>query len=203
MSKDSRYNNIYTKVLLSDKISLDFKNINSNVYNVLEKKLKNKEGFCCNEGYIKHDSIKLISYSAGELYSNYVSFDTVYECLVTNPVESMTFDCIVKSITKVGIRAELPEHISPFVIFIARDHHYNNELFSQIKIDDIINIKVIGQRYELNDRFISIIAELNNINKLQITKNELSNPEKMSEKKSKKNFSSSAKPNKSKLKIEE
>ena len=32
--------------------------------------------------------------------------------------------------------------------------------FSAVKPDDEIEVKVIGQRFELNDKYISIIAEL-------------------------------------------
>ena len=85
----------------------------------------------------------------------------------------MTFDCIVKSITKVGIRAEINEEVSPFVIFIARDHHYENELFSKININDIINVRVLGQRFELNNKFISVIAELLDKNNYKTQKADL------------------------------
>ena len=122
-------NKIYSKVMLSDKIEINFKNINSEIYNTLEKIIKKKvEGICIDEGFVKKDSVNLISYSSGELFSNNVAIDVVYECLVANTVESMTFDCIVKSITKVGIRAEINESVSPFVIFIARDHHFDNDV---------------------------------------------------------------------------
>ena len=103
------------------------------------------------------------------------------ECLLTNPVESMMINCMVKSITKVGVRAELivDDNISPYVIFIARDHHYNNETFSQIKENDIIQVRILGQRYELNDKFISVIAELISINNYRTLKNELENNDDM------------------------
>ena len=77
----------------------------------------------------------------------------------------MELNCIVRSITKIGIRAELNDDFNPFLIFIARDHHYNNEYFNPIKQNDIINVKVIGQRYELFDKYISIIGELVNLDK--------------------------------------
>ena len=169
---------IYSKVMLSDKLEINFKNINSEIYNTLQKIIKKKvEGICIDEGYVKQDSVNLISYSSGELFANNVMFDIVYECLVANTVESMTFDCIVKSITKVGIRAEINEAVSPFVIFIARDHHFDNELFSKINENDIINVRVLGQRYELNNKFISVIAELVDINNYKTSKAELEDVE--------------------------
>jgi len=165
---------IYSRVMLSEKLHIRFKDINSSVYTNLENLIKNKvEGICIDEGFVKPNSVKLISYSSGELFANNVAFDIVYECLVANTVESMTFDCIVKSITKVGIRAEINESVSPFVVFIARVHHFDNELFSKINENDIINIRVLGQRYELNNKFISVIAELIDINKYKTSKTEL------------------------------
>lgn len=162
--------NIYIKSLLHTKITVDFKNVDNNIYNKLQKILKKKyEGICLDEGFIKPDSINILSYSCGELNANYVTYDVVYECLIANAVEGMKLSCIVKTITKIGIRAELNDIISPFIIFIARDHSYNNNLFSKINENDIINVKVIGQRYELNNKFISVIAELidkNDINEI-------------------------------------
>tara|TARA_B110001452_G_scaffold267580_1_gene278202 strand:+ start:1029 stop:1700 length:672 start_codon:yes stop_codon:yes gene_type:complete len=170
----SKNTSIYIKSLLCQKITLDFNKINGDLYNTFEKIIKKKvECKCINEGYVKNDSVKIISYSTGELFAEKVVFDVIFECLITNPVESMTFDCVVKSITKVGIRAELAEKISPFIIFVARDHHYNNELFSKVQENDIINVRIIGQRYELNDNFISVIAELLSINKHETLKTDL------------------------------
>ncbi len=167
-------NKIYTKVLLSDKITIPFNLVNSNIFYTLENMIKKKvEGICICEGFVKPESVKLVTYSSGELFTNYILYDIAYECLVANTVESMILDCIVKSITKVGFRAEINESVSPLVIFIARDHHFDNELFSKIKENDSIKVKVLGQRYELNNKFISVIAELVDINKYQNSKLEL------------------------------
>ena len=47
-----------------------------------------------------------------------------------------------------------------FIVYISRDHHYNNKYFSTVKENDEITIKVIGQRYELNDPQVSVIGEI-------------------------------------------
>ena len=74
----------------------------------------------------------------------------------------MVIECKISSVTKVGIRAVLNDinDVSPFVIFLSRDHHYNNKEFSKKNIDDIINVKVLGKRFELYDDLISVIGEL-------------------------------------------
>jgi DNA-directed RNA polymerase subunit E'/Rpb7 len=167
---------IFMRSLLTQKIVLSFNEINNNIYNILEAKIKNfNENKCIKEGFIKNNSVKLLTYSSGELFGNKVLFECVFECLITNPVESMLINCVAKSLTKVGVRAELvlDDGSSPYIIFIARDHHYNNEMFSQIKENDILQVRILGQRYELNDKFISVIAELISINNYETLKNDL------------------------------
>ena len=167
---------VYIRSLLTQKIVLKYDEVNSELFDILETKIKKlNEGKCIKEGYVKNNSVKLLTYSSGELFDNKILFECVFECFITNPVESTLIYCITRSITKVGVRAELivDDETSPYVIFIARDHHYNNESFSQIKENDIIQVRILGQRYELNDKFISIIAELISINNYGTLKNEL------------------------------
>ena len=167
---------VYIRSLLTQKTVLNYDEVNSELFDILETKIKKlNEGKCIKEGYVKNNSVKLLTYSSGELFDNKILFECVFECFITNPVESTLIYCITRSITKVGVRAELivDDDTSPYVIFIARDHHYNNESFSQIKENDIIQVRILGQRYELNDKFISIIAELISINNYGTLKNEL------------------------------
>lgn len=175
VNKKNPNNDYFTKVILCDSINIDFKYVNNNLEETLTTILKKKEGICIEDGYIRPDSIKIISFSSGELYSNYTKFEVIYECYVSNLVESMILSCVVKSITKVGIRAELNETYNPYLIFVPRDYNYNNEQFSKINLNDIINVKVIGQRYELNDSFISVIGELIEIDNKESSLNELKN----------------------------
>jgi hypothetical protein len=73
----------------------------------------------------------------------------------------MLISCVAKNITKAGIRAESAEESpSPVVVFIARDHHFSTAQFSSVQEGDKIMTRVIGQRFELNDKYVSIIAEL-------------------------------------------
>ena len=68
----------------------------------LEHKLKRQiEGKCTIEGFIKHDSTKILTYSSGVLYENKVEFDVAFECMVCCPVEGMIVKCVVKNKTQV------------------------------------------------------------------------------------------------------
>ena len=158
---------IYMKNVLTRKVFLEFNLIGNNIVENIQKILETSyEGKCSKEGYIKNNSIRVINYSSGIIRGNNVLFDVVFECMVCKPVEGMIFKCNVKNITKAGVRAETKEERTPVVVFVARDHHYKNKEFSQLKEGDVINVKVIGVRFELNDEYISIIAELVKTKKL-------------------------------------
>jgi DNA-directed RNA polymerase subunit E'/Rpb7 len=161
--KEPRFQTVYSRCLLTRKIVLPITTIGKNLTENIEENIKaNFEGKCVVEGYIKPNSSKIISYSSGMIQrGNNVLFDVVFECDVCFPVEGMLITCIAKNITKAGIRAESDVDVpSPFVVFIAKDHHYSVAHFAQVKEGDKITIRVIGQRFELNDKYISIIGEL-------------------------------------------
>ena len=153
---------LYIKNIISKKLTVPIKYVGINIKSVLEKILAdNFEGKCCIEGYVKRDSVKIITYSCGNITGNVAIFTVVFEFLVCNPPHGMRISCAVKNITNAGILARVDEDIySPVNIFIARDHHYNIPYFSELKVGDIIMVRVIGQRFELNDTFVSVIAEL-------------------------------------------
>ena len=160
-SSSAAADNIYTRVLINKKVVLKIVNIGTNIKQVLEKAIALQiEGKCIIEGYVKPGSIAVITFSSGVISAADIVFEAVFECLVCSPVEGMILRCIAKNITKAGIRAETNEDPSPVVIFIARDHHYKSDYFSSVKENDMIQVKVIGQRYELNDKYVSVIAEL-------------------------------------------
>ena len=152
---------LYNLILINKTIHVSINNVGSNIKETLEKVIASQiEGKCIVEGYIKPKSIEVITFSSGLVNSSNIIFEVIFQCYVCSPVEGMYINCIAKHINKAGIRAEVKEIPSPVVIFIARDHNYSSPLFSQVKENDNITIRVIGQRFELNDTYISIIAEI-------------------------------------------
>lgn len=159
--------NIYSSALITKKVELNINYIGDNIKEVLERKLANQlEGKCSIEGYIKPGTLKIINYSSGLIQNNSILFEVVIECQICLPVENTLIKCKAVNITKAGIRAELDDQYNSLIIFIARDHHYKNaDAFSSIKESDEIVVKIIGQRFELNDSYISVIAELVDMDK--------------------------------------
>lgn len=160
--KDKIYG-VYLKSILERKVSLNITEIGKNIKNNLEKKLEfSMGGKCVNEGYIRPKSIKILNYSSGNVNSDVVEFNVVIDCMVCLPVEGMLVECTCKTITKAGIHAQVidDEKNIPITIFIARDHHYLDNKFSEIKEGDKVTSRIIGIRFELYDEFICAIGKL-------------------------------------------
>ena len=161
--RDLRISTIYSRSLITRNVSLPITAIGKNIRETIEDIISSKfEGKCLVEGYIKPGSSKIITHSSGIVErGTFVLFEVVFECDICFPVEGTLISCVAKNITKAGIRAESTESVpSPVVVFIARDHHYNSAQFAAVKPEDRFNVRVIGQRFELNDKYVSVIGEL-------------------------------------------
>ena len=160
--RDVRYASIYSRSLITRSLSLPITSIGKNIQETIEKNIAtNFVGKCVVEGFIKPGSCKIITYSSGMVHATNIKFEVVFECQICCPVEGMLITCIAKNITKAGIRGEsADDNPSPVVVFVMRDHHYTNAYFSTIQEEGKFVARVIGQRFELNDKYVSIIAEL-------------------------------------------
>jgi len=162
--------NIYSSSVISISASVHIHNIGGDIREVLTKYVRfHLEGKCSKDGYIKPGSVNVLSHSSGVITAGvHILFTVVFECLVCFPVDGMRIRCTAVNITKAGIRAEITDDVSadgspvasPLVIFVARDHYYNDAQFSEVAEGDSIEVLVIGQRYELNDAYISVIGRL-------------------------------------------
>ena len=153
---------VYTPCQITKIIVLPVTAIGKSLLQTLETTItKMVAGKCIVEGYVKPGSIRVITFSSGVVKGDKVIFNVVFNCEVCYPVSGMNLNCIAKNITKAGIRAESSdEQPSPFILFIARDHYYASEYFNSIEENEKFVARVIAQRIELNDKFVSIIAEL-------------------------------------------
>jgi len=160
--REVKHNTIYSRSIITRSVVIPITNIAKNIKDILEKHIiSNYEGKCVVEGYIKPGSVKIISYSSGRVEGINIRFEIVFESYICCPVEGMLISCIAKNITKAGIRGESAEETpSPIVVFVTRDHHYMSKKFNAITEGDKFIARIIGQRFELNDKYVSIIAEL-------------------------------------------
>ena len=175
--KQIQGNHIFSQSIITHRLSLSIVYMDGNIKQTLQDNIEFEiGGKCIVDGFVKNESCKVLSYSSGRLQGSDVMFDVVLECLICCPVEGMIIDCVAKFITETaGIKAELEGNSpSPLILYIARDHHYKHSEFNNVRIGDKLKAKIIGQRYELNDTYISIIAELvsytsSDVNPTQLT----------------------------------
>lgn len=170
------YDELFNKTLLTRKVGININELvdtsikSINIKEFIQNKLKVLyEGLCIKEGYVKYDSISVLNYSMGVMKGDKIEYNVVFECSICHPVNGMKIKCLVKNITKAGIRcviSDLPLTLSnrqsktPIIIFIARDYYYNDSVFNNIKENDTINVEIIGTRYELNDEYIVAFGDL-------------------------------------------
>jgi DNA-directed RNA polymerase subunit E'/Rpb7 len=156
----------YITSILSMKIHLPITEVGGNIKQNLERMIISKtEGKCIVEGFIRPDSVRVLTYSAGKLQSGSVEFQTTFECMVCHPVEGTLVRCKCNTITKAGIHAEVADKVGniPITVFIARDHHLNNHKFDKVVENAQLLVNIIGIRYELNDANICAIGKLDSI----------------------------------------
>jgi hypothetical protein len=151
---------IFHKELIKVSISIPFNIMGKNLKQYFENyAVNNIEGMCRNEGYVKSNSSKIINYSAGLIESNDIIYDLTYEVDICTPYDNMICNFIIKNINKIGIRAIYSNNDNPIMAFISREHNSDKD-FELYEEEQIISVKVLGNRYELNDEYITIIGEI-------------------------------------------
>ncbi len=164
-------NNIFTTNILNTVIQLLPDEFNNSIDEALLMKLKKKvEGKCDKNGYVKPDSVSIVRRSMGKVlqghFNGSCSYRISYKVEICNPVEGMMVKAIVRNINKMGLFCELHDiEPSPLTIILAKQHHLKNESFEKVKINDVINIEIIGIKFNYNDTQISCIGRLSDDNK--------------------------------------
>ena len=131
------------------------------------------DGRCIAEGFIKPGSCVLRSHSIGALSAGNIRFDLDVDCMLCCPKDGAVINCIAKTVTQAGIRAHACTNPSPVVIYISREMHDAARIpmpvpmpmtmtMDSIKPGDTMQIRVVGRRFELNDKHVSVIGELIN-----------------------------------------
>lgn len=138
-------------------IALLTNDIEKLIHDILVSDIESK---CVNEGFIRKNSIQILSHSVGEAIFDQLFYDVVFQCDICYPVNGHILDVFVKNITKAGVRAIISEEDNPIVVFVARDLHLNNDHFHELAVDDAIQVQTIGTRFEYGDPCIYVIAEL-------------------------------------------
>ena len=76
---EKKLEDVYSDALLTHVLEIPMNVVGSGIKDKLEKKLRATiEGKCISEGYIKPNSIKVLTYSSGKIYDgNKIHFETI------------------------------------------------------------------------------------------------------------------------------
>lgn len=157
---------LFVNTTLNHTISLEPKHINSQIDATILEMLQNElEEKCIKHGYIKKNSIKILSRSLGNVLTSQFNGNSIYNITLSakicNPLENSSIKAKINGINKMGVMAYVGDEQSPYIsILMAKQHHIDNDKFNNLKINDIIKIKVLGKRYEYGDNQISVIGIL-------------------------------------------
>ena len=164
--------NIFVNSLLTDKIKVQPKYIGKNIQKYLQTQLENKfQGKCTYHGYVKPDSIKIFKYSLGQLQAFSLNGDVVYTVQyyadVCNPSIGSVVQATVVNSNKYGILCEsgimYNGKLMPIleIIIVKNAIDLNSEInIEDIKVGDNLNIEIMGKKFELNDKKISVVGRI-------------------------------------------
>jgi DNA-directed RNA polymerase subunit E'/Rpb7 len=155
---------VYTTSILSRKVDVRMAEYGGRTEVLLARILRKElEGQCTVEGYVKKGSVKVLSHSFAVLKQTVARLNVVFECEVANPAVGQVFELKVVDNSRAGLKCTLDAPESPFLVFVARDHHHAVNAFSNIKEGDAIRVRVVGQRFGKLDKQISILGALEDI----------------------------------------
>lgn len=165
--------NVFISACLTDKVKLKPKLITKDYSrHILAKLRATYEGRCTYHGYIKPGSINIVKISVGLVRDFSLNGDTcfnvVYYADVCNPTVGSTVKAKVVNTNMFGILAENGLEINgkyyPILeIIIAKNSSTASASdidLDKISIGHVINVEVIGKKFELDDTKMTVIGKV-------------------------------------------
>ena len=142
------------------------KNIDGLILHNLKSKI---EGFCGRSGYVIPDSTHIVQRSTGTIQTldgkNVTEFDLTYTVKTIHPKKDDVYECVVDSITKMGLIAylDIPGHDtknSPILFIIPQEYLGDKELDS-FSEGQKIEVTILEIRVKYRATQIQAVAKLN------------------------------------------
>lgn len=136
--------------------SLDLKKDIKSFDTIIETKLcKLLEGKCSRHGFVKRDSVKLLSRTMGALERGRFTGDLIFnvqaEGIVINPPDGFILQGEVIRKNKMGIYVNYMDAVR---IILPRDINIGNDEFESVEVGERINVEVKKSRFQVNDEYI-------------------------------------------------
>lgn len=156
------------------------------ITHLLEKKIKSDvEGKCCKHGLVLKGSVEVLTREVGYIPKGHFNgnfvYNVTYKYLVCNPSVGVIIPCEIMSRNQIGYLAHFVHFLHqdvtnpfnhqideqfkkyPIVIKIPNELHPDEsqqQELKQLQPTDIRYVKVLGKKFELEDKQISVVAKL-------------------------------------------
>lgn len=173
---------IFLSTVLTTRVKIHPSEMTLDVHDAVRTKLANVfEGVCTKFGYIRPGSIHISSLGTNMVekhtFSGYVLFDVQFECDVCNPCPGDVILAKVKNMNKFGVLCvsgfiDEDMHMASIIEIVipkcSTTICKNKDLVNQVKIDDMVEIELLGKKMKTSDTKISmvgrIVKKVNNVN---------------------------------------
>ena len=168
---ENNSNSIFIRALLVDKVKLKPEQITKQyANNILSRLQEQYEGKCTYHGFIKPKSIKINRISVGLLVDVSLNGDVIYNVAyhadVCNPAVGSSITAKVVNTNMFGILAENGINVNnvyyPILdVIIAKNNVTNTNIdLNTIEIGSTIIVEVVGKKFELNDKKITVVGRI-------------------------------------------
>jgi len=152
------------RMLLAERVKLEPSFLHKQFREEVVRRLKLKvEGICSRHGFVRPDSIEVHKICTGKVelvgLNGNTEFDVVFYADVCNPMLGSIIKCRVSNINKFGILAEAENVIEAIIAKNSVNIQSDIDL-DKVRIGDDILIEVVGKKYELNEKKISLIGRV-------------------------------------------
>jgi DNA-directed RNA polymerase subunit E'/Rpb7 len=163
---------IFVKTLITDVVKLKPNQLGKNYAKHITELVKNRnEGMCTKYGFIRPKSIDIFKISMGQVQpqtlNGYTLFNISFYADVCNPAVETVVKAQVINTNKFGILAQAGirdnDIYLPILEIIIARHAVGIQSavdLDKIKVGDVIDIEVIGKKFELYDKKISVIGKI-------------------------------------------
>ena len=165
---------IENEQLLTDTFHIKSSNLlrSKNIDGLIKYKMKKiYEKKCSKNGYVIADSLDVVQRSIGKLIvingESFIQYELNYKIKCIMPCKDDIYECIIDSITRMGIIAYLNYKEkedskikdSPLLIIIPKEYFTDENLTTDLTIGQKIKVKVLDTRVKYMSKQIQVIGE--------------------------------------------
>jgi len=142
------------------------KTFSDSIQNLILAKLTQKfSNKCVGNGFVIPNEMKLIRkseiYFPHEALQMSYKVDIEFSSLIVNPDVGSELKMKIEMTNKIGFLGTLLDSpMSPLIFLCPKDLTQSKNIFETKAVGDVVVIKVIGSKFEQNDKKITVIAEI-------------------------------------------